>query len=241
MVSSGPRRRIGILGGTFDPIHLGHIDLAEGAERALNLQRIYLIPANVPPHRPQPFASPFHRFAMVALAVSGRPSWRASDLELRSPLPSYTASTLQQFHERGYQPCELFFLLGADAFLEISTWKDYPEILDGAHFAVVSRPGCSAAELRQRLPELAARMVEPGSGRLSSDRPWIILIHTATADVSSTAIRQRRAAGQSIAGLVGVSVQQYIEQHGLYTAMLPGRRGSDRPQESAAGRLHGQS
>jgi nicotinate-nucleotide adenylyltransferase len=240
MISPAPNRRIGILGGTFDPIHVGHVDLAEAAERTLELQRIYVIPANVPPHRPQPFASTFHRFAMVALTVSGRPSWRASDLELRSPAPSYTTTTLQRFHERGYQPSELFFLIGADAFLDIASWKDYPDILDAAHFVVVSRPGCSVAELRQRLPSIATRMVEPGSGRMSSAQPWVVLIHATTADVSSTAIRQRRTEGQPITGMVDVGVQQYIEQHGLYSAMIPGRRGNDRPPETAAGRLHGQ-
>jgi nicotinate-nucleotide adenylyltransferase len=220
-------RRIGILGGTFDPFHCGHVDVGEAAAAALSLARVYVITANVPPHRPQPVASAFHRFAMVALGILDREGWRASDLELRTPTPSYTSETLTKFHDREYAPCELFFILGADAFAEIGTWRDYPKILDCAHFAVVSRPGFAASLLPHRLPTLADRMVKPPMDVLSQMDPMIILIDVPTADVSATAIRRRRAEGASIAGLVPPAVQQHIEQHGLYTASTPGRRASD--------------
>jgi nicotinate-nucleotide adenylyltransferase len=232
-------RRVGILGGTFDPIHRGHLDMGAAAQAALGLTRLFVIPANVPPHRPNPSASAFHRFAMVALAVAGQPEWRASDLELRSESPSYTADTLRRFHERGYAPAELFFVLGADAFAEIGTWKEYPRILDAAHFAVVSRPGCPVDELPWRLPALASRMVRQ-LGPLSQLDASIILIDAATADVSATAIRQHRLENRSIGGMVELSVQQHIEQHGLYTSSVPGRRASDPVASPAAGRLHGQ-
>jgi nicotinate-nucleotide adenylyltransferase len=234
-------RRIGIFGGTFDPIHCGHIDLGRAAETALNLTRLFVIPANVPPHRPQPLASSYHRFAMVSLAVAGRPGWRASDLELRRDAPSYTAATLKRFHERGYTPSELFFVIGADAFAEIEAWKEYPDILDRTHFAVVSRTGYPALELRARLPLLAPRMARPPVGHLTKLDTLIFLIDAPTADVSSTAVRERRARGQPITGLVDLGVQQHIEQQGLYTSMIPGRRGSDSPPSQAAGRLNGQS
>ena len=233
-------RRLGILGGTFDPIHCGHLDVAAAAEAALGLTRIFVIPANIPPHRPQPYASSFHRFAMAALAVSHRPSWRASDLELRGEAPSYTSVTLQKFHERGYSPSELFFVIGADAFAEVGTWKDYPRILEGAHFAVVSRPGYSVEDLPRRLPLLASRMARPPVDVMSQLDTLIFLIDAYTTDVSSTAIRRRRAAGESIAGLVDPRVQQHIEQHGLYTASVPGRRLSDQLPGRQAGRLHDQ-
>lgn len=234
-----PARRIGILGGTFDPIHCGHLDMADAAALALNLTRIYVITANIPPHRPQPQASSFHRFAMVSMALAGRPGWRASDLELRTAATSYTADTLRKFHERAYAPCELFFVLGTDSFAEISTWREYPDILDAAHFAVVSRPGFPTERLARRLPTLADRMVHPPLDAIAQIDPVVILIDAPTADVSSTAIRQRRGEGRSIAGMVPPAVQQHIEQHGLYTAMMPGRRLSDAPQPSEAGRLHG--
>src|SRR5436190_23349383 len=111
-------RRIGILGGTFDPIHCGHLDIGDAAERALQLTRLFVVTANVPPHRAQPQSSAYHRFAMVSMAVLDRPGWRAADLELRSDAPSYTAYTLAKFHDRGVAPGELFFILGADAFAE---------------------------------------------------------------------------------------------------------------------------
>jgi nicotinate-nucleotide adenylyltransferase len=233
-----PARRIGIFGGTFDPIHCGHIDIARAAESALGLTRIFVIPASVPPHRAQPLASAYHRFAMVAMTVAGRPGWRASDLELRFDAPSFTSGTLKRFHERGYSASELFFVIGADAFTEIGAWKDYPDILDRSHFAVVSRPGCAVAQLPARLPLLAPRMAHPPLDQLSQVDPLIILIDAWTADVSATAIRQRRTSGQSIAGLVDLSVQQHIEQHGLYSSASPGRRANDQTSGTAAGRLH---
>ena len=94
-------RRIGILGGTFDPIHWGHLDIGDIAFNELKLSRLFVITSNVPPHRSQPLASAYHRFAMVSLAILDRPDWRAADLELRHPAPSFTSRTLDMFHERG--------------------------------------------------------------------------------------------------------------------------------------------
>jgi nicotinate-nucleotide adenylyltransferase len=234
-------RRIGILGGTFDPIHTGHVDLGDAAQDSLALSRVFIIPSHIPPHRPQPFASSYHRFTMVALALAGRTGWRALDIELRGERPSYTNTTLLRFHERGYTAKELFFIIGADAFAEIGTWRGYPTILDRAHFAVVSRPGCPIEELPERLPLLAPRMTRAPLDALASDEPVIILIDAPTADVSSTAIRRRRAGGQSITGMVDLGVQQHIEQHELYTSPGPGRRATDGSTNPAAGRLHGES
>jgi nicotinate-nucleotide adenylyltransferase len=235
-----PARRLGILGGTFDPVHMGHMDLADAAHGALGLTEMVLVTSNVPPHRAQPVASPYHRFAMVAFAVQERPDWRAADLELRYDAPSFTSRTLSRFHERGYQPIELFFVIGADAFFEIESWRDYPRILEAAHFAVISRPRVPVKAVPERLPHLTSRIVTHPIDLVSSEIPLIILIDAPTADVSATAIRARCAAGESIAGLVLPRVQQHIEQHGLYTPMTPGRRASDAQQSSPAGRLHGQ-
>ena len=215
-------RRIGLLGGTFDPIHVGHLDVAREAQRELGLTAIHVLPSNVPPHRLQPVASAFHRFAMSAIAVANASGWRVSDLELRKPPPSYTANTLRHYHERGYGPDELFFLIGADAFKEIQHWHEYPAVLDAARFVVVSRPGFE---------------VRPDSQTKQSDRAVFIEAHTT--DVSSSAIRRARAEGRSIVGLVPADVQQHIEQHGLYLPMPPDRRLSTRRDPVAADRLHG--
>jgi len=232
-------RRIGILGGSFDPIHNGHLDVGEAAEQALALTQVRVIPSHIPPHRQEPMASGFHRFAMAALAVVGRPGWRVADVELRVGAPSYTSATLQRFRELGHAPSDLFFVIGADAFSDIESWRDYPDILDAAHFAVVSRPGWPVNELPARLPRLASRMVHPPLDAAAAGT-LIFLIDAPTADVSSTAIRQRLAEGQPIAGLVPRGVQQHIEQHGLYTSTAPGRRPSDAAPAQQAGRLHGQ-
>lgn len=230
-------RRIGLLGGTFDPIHMGHLDVGRVAQSTLGLQEVLVIPANVPPHRPKPHTSSFHRFAMVALAVAGREGWRASDVELRHEAPSYTITTLRRFHERGYAPTELYFLIGADAFADITKWREYPRLLDHAHFAVVSRPGCPVDALPERLPALATRMVRPGA---EPSAPSIFLIDGVTADVSSTAIRQRLAVGEHAEGMVDPRVLHHIEQHGLYRAFTTERRGVAVTPPAAAGRLHGQ-
>jgi nicotinate-nucleotide adenylyltransferase len=234
------RRRIGILGGTFDPIHCGHLDAGAAADRALHLTELWFVPSQIPPHRAEPAASSYHRFAMVALAIVGRPHWRASDLELRHAEPSFTSATLDRLHAAGYAAAELFFIVGADAFADIATWRDYPSIIDRAHFAVVSRPGLASTELIRRLPSLAERMTDPSDVMHLALTPAIFLIDAPTADVSSTAVRSRRATGQPIAGLVPPAVQQHIEQHGLYA-----NAGSDADEvarrDTRADNPHGQS
>ena len=233
-------RALGVLGGTFDPIHGGHLDLGRAAQRALGLTELLFVPANIPPHRPQPIASAFHRFAMVSLAVAGLEGWRASDLELVAGARSFTTHTLAELQQHGYGPLELVFVVGADAFAEIDSWKDYPAILTRAHFAVVSRPGFSADALGQRLPQLAARMVRQTFDLAFQSEPMIFLIEAPTADVSSTAIRQRRADGRSIAGLVPPMVQQHIEQHGLYASVRSDSYQLGARSAAPADRLHGQ-
>jgi nicotinate-nucleotide adenylyltransferase len=234
------RRRVGILGGMFDPIHCGHLDAAAAAQQALQLDEMLVLPANIPPHRAQPVASSYHRFAMVALAIAGRPSWKVLDLELREAAPSYTSRTLGRLHTEGFHAGELFFITGADAFVEIGSWKDYPALLDLSHFAVVSRPGTPASSMPDRLPTLAWRMYRTAEVPATVRTTVIFLIDSATTDVSSTAIRRACAAGESIAGMVPHGVRQHIDQHGLYRSPActdgPGRESARQP----AGRLHGQ-
>lgn len=236
------QRRIGILGGTFDPIHQGHLDAGAAAQTSLRLTEMFVVTAGTPPHRTA-VASIYQRFAMVALAVATREGWRASDLEIERATPSYTIDTLQRFHTLGYTAAELFFVIGADAFADIESWKDYPAILEQANFAVVSRVGSDVRATADRLRGLADRMVRPEAAGSTSARegPLIFLIDAPTADVSSTAIRQRRAASESITGLVPPIVQQHIERHGLYSLTEAGRRPESTGPAPAAGRLHGKA
>ena len=213
-------RRTGILGGTFDPIHRGHLDVAEAARGALGLDTVLLIPSRVPPHRTTPpRASGYHRFAMTALAIAGRDGLRVSDMELLSPAPSYTSTTLERMARAGHDRSTLFFITGADAFAEIATWHDYPAFLDCCHFIVVSRPGLPSGQLRDRLPTLAPRMQSPldtPSGTGPDEAATVWLVDASTHDVSSSEIRVAVAAGRSIADAVPPTVAAYIERHALY-------------------------
>jgi nicotinate-nucleotide adenylyltransferase len=231
-------RRVGILGGTFDPVHCGHLDAGAAAQAALGLGEVLVLPSNIPPHRPQPQASAYHRFAMVALAIDGRADWRALDLELREGARSYTSDTLERLHAQGFGATELFFIAGADAFVEIPTWKNYPSLLDLAHFIVVSRPGVPVAELPARLGTTYARA--SASAEAAADKTMVFLIDAMTADVSSTAIRRCRAQGESIAGMVPPAVQRHIEQHALYEETTTMTETGTGALGGRAGRLHGQ-
>jgi nicotinate-nucleotide adenylyltransferase len=232
--------RIGILGGTLDPIHCGHLEAAIAARDALRLADVRILPSRVPPHRAvQPVASPFHRFAMAALAVNGIAGLTASDAELSVSGPSYTADTLDRMRERGIDGSQIFFITGADAFAEIATWYRYPAVLDLAHFVVVSRPGHAMEEMRRSLPALSSRMRAASDvvlGAPSTLRiPSILLVETTTPDVSSTAIRARLARGESVSGLVPPGVERHILQHGLYRGDV--RVGADM---RTADQLHGE-
>jgi nicotinate-nucleotide adenylyltransferase len=246
-------RRLGVLGGTFDPIHLGHLTVAREAAGALGLEQVLLMPSRTPPHRPvDPSASVFHRFAMVALAASSDSRLVASDVELNRPGTSYTADTLRALHATGLEGWQIFFLTGADAFAEIATWREYPAVLDLAHFVVCSRAGIEATSLAARLPDLAPRMIPAlawttGSSDFGSARvvvpagnpetglkTLIVLLDCATPDVSSTGIRARARAGRPLAGLVPPEVDDHIRRHGLYGADSGATAGG----RSAAGNLH---
>jgi nicotinate-nucleotide adenylyltransferase len=207
-------RRVGILGGTFDPVHFGHLDAAEAARAAVELDEVVFIPAHDPPHKPQdPGASAFHRFAMVALAIQEWPGYRTSDMELAREGASYTVDTLRALHAQGIAASQLFFILGADAFAEITTWKEFPGVLDLAQFVVVARPGTTLKDALARTPEL---------------RSHVSLVEARTRDVSSTTIRQRLAGADTIDDLVPSAVARHIMAHHLYGAVddLHGQEGN---------------
>jgi nicotinate-nucleotide adenylyltransferase len=249
--------RLGVMGGTFDPIHAGHLSVAVQAADALALDRVLLLPTRTPPHRPiDPSASMFHRFAMAALAARSDPRLAASDVELARAGTSYTADTLRALQAGGIERWQIFFLTGADAFAEIATWREYPAVLDLAHFVVCSRDGVAASSMPRRLPGLAARMIpvpsivsDPGAeapglhandvmlGRVrlsQGPETRVFLLDCATPDISSTDIRARARAGRPLAGLVPPEVDDHIRRHGLYGAD-PGAAAAGRP---AAGNLH---
>jgi nicotinate-nucleotide adenylyltransferase len=199
---------LGVLGGTFDPIHNGHIAAAAAAERELRLDAITLVPSRIPPHRQDPVgAAAEHRLAMVRLVARGRPRWTASDIELHREGPSYTYDTLAELGQ-SRPSTQMFFILGADAFAEIATWSRYPAVLDLANFVVVSRPGITLDSLRERVP--SAFSPRPLAGTR------VILVESATPDVSSTEIRRRVRAGEPLADVVPDAIAAYIRTYRLY-------------------------
>jgi nicotinate-nucleotide adenylyltransferase len=214
-------RRIGLIGGTFDPFHLGHLAVAHAARRALRLDEVRIVAARIPPHRSdQPRTSPAHRFAMVALGIANESGLVADDIELTAEGPSYTAATLSRLHTRGFSASQLFFITGADAFAEIATWRDYPRVLDLAHFAVVSRPGREVGTLRAALPSLAERMRDvdapPATAEHGDAQTSILLIDVPTPTVSATRVRELAAARRPLTGLVSPLVADYITKQHLY-------------------------
>lgn len=210
------RPRVGLLGGTFDPIHAGHLAAARAAGAALDLDAVRFIPSSRPPHRTDsPRASGYHRAEMIRLAAAETPGWEVSELELAREGPSYTYDTLAALARQGLTPLQLFFIIGADAFAEVATWSRYPAVLDLAHFVVSARPGSALASLPARLPDLAPRMVA-ASAVDAADSTRIVLLEARTPAVSSTDIRRRVAAGESIEGLVPPAVAAYIDRNLLY-------------------------
>jgi nicotinate-nucleotide adenylyltransferase len=223
--------KLGVLGGTFDPIHNGHIAAAAAAETTLGLDQVVLIPSHIPPHRHDPVgAAGEDRHEMARLAAADHTGWTVSRIELDREGPSYTYDTLvelrggqavtpRQAQSKGTQ---IFFIIGADAFAEIATWSRYPGVLDLAHFVVVSRPGITLDSLRERVPSAFNRQPSAvpstplRAGGRSSAKTRVILVEAATPDVSSTDIRRRVRAGESLSGLVPDSVADYIRAHRLY-------------------------
>ncbi len=208
----------GILGGTFDPVHLGHVALADAALRELPLGEVLWLPSGSPGHRAPPVASAGQRLAMLRLATAGNPHFRIDDTELATSEPTYTVHTLTRLRAQLGAEQPLVLLLGADSFLSLPTWLRWRELFDLAHIAIANRPGHRAggsdapAELaaqvagrsarREQLRERAAGMI------VSFDMPQ----H----DISASAIRSGLAAGQSTRHLLPAAVLAYIETHHLY-------------------------
>ena len=211
--------RVGILGGTFNPIHLGHLRAAEEIGEDLDLQKIYLIPAGIPPHKtPDPLADFSHRLEMVRLASAISPLLEAWDIEGKRAGLSYSIETLRLFHSTFGPQLELFFIVGIDAFLEIKTWKKYRELFEYASFVVINRAGYDAQELPGFLNTLNVGFTWDPKGRLFCHPSGNTLLQreTTVMDISASRIREMVAEGRSIRFLVPEAVREYIERVGLY-------------------------
>jgi nicotinate-nucleotide adenylyltransferase len=213
------RPRLGLFGGTFNPIHCGHLRAAEEVCEALSLDRLWFIPAAQPPHKALDLTSFAVRLEMARLALGDHPVMAVSDLEGRRAGKSYSIETLRLVREELGPTWELYFILGLDAMLEIRTWKDYAQLFSLCHFVVLDRPGYD----RRRLAEILTREVEPRFQALAGDAGFqqpsgqkVLWQQTTLMDISATSIRRLVRQGRSIRYLLPEPVRGYIINHKLY-------------------------
>lgn len=212
---------IAIFGGTFDPIHAGHMAAAKTAQRRFNLDRVLFIPTGNPPHKIHEHLTDYaQRFAMVAVACAEEPRFIPSTIEAPSPesSPRYSIDTVRALKRKLRQHDRLYFLLGADAFLDLPHWKDFRRLLDSVEFIVVSRPGFDADALLHVPPPdlLPARRLAQKNGSVRLRHGAIHLLQDVDAPVASRDIRQAVHNRKSITGLVPRLVEEYILKEGLY-------------------------
>lgn len=196
-------RRIGIIGGTFDPVHIGHLIIAEESRCRLDLEKVVFIPAGQPPHKPsEPIASAEHRYAMTVLATRDNPAFEVSRIEMERPGPSYTVDTIEELRSTCRDEVEFFFIVGADSLLEILTWHQPERLINLCRIVAATRPGYDQAEAERLLP------------RAYLERT--VFLDAPSVDISSTELRERVASGTPIRYLVPRDVEEYILKNGLY-------------------------
>jgi len=202
--------RLGVLGGTFDPIHTGHLIAAEAVRERCRLDRVLFVPAGTPPHKLAGEVTPArHRYLLTCLATLNNPFFEVDRVDLDREGPSYTLETIRAL-KRKYREAELFFIMGADSLLDLPSWHEPAALLASCRFIVTTRPGWDLAEAEARLGTL-----------LAENRERIEFVEIPGIEVSSSEIRRRLAQGGSVRYLVPDLVLRYIEAHRLY---VPGAR-----------------
>ncbi|MGQ9860087.1 MAG: nicotinate-nucleotide adenylyltransferase [Thermodesulfobacteriota bacterium] len=220
-VRSGNRRRVGVFGGTFDPIHYGHLRAAEEARESFDLDLVLFVPSAIPPHKPRrKVTNAFHRMEMVRLAVESHPAFRASDLECGRSGVSYSVETLNALKEGQAAEAEIYFLIGLDAFMRIHTWKSYEDLFRLSHWIVLERSGYGPMG-RAALPATMRSFF-----RYDHDcRAWVhasgkrvFFKRFRSLEISGTEIRRLVREGRSVRYLVPEKVAHYMSVWGLYQA-----------------------
>lgn len=204
--------RVGVLGGTFDPVHYGHLAIGETAREALDLSCVLFIPAGMPPHKPdRTITAPLHRLAMVELAIADNPSFGVSRIEIERVGPSYAVETMSALVDEAVsdgRPDEFTFILSAEAFRELPSWREPRRLLELCHMAVVPRPGArppGRSWMEEHFPGLEDRLIVLDGPHLR---------------ISASEIRDLASRGRSIRYLVPPPVERYIEEHHLYESEL---------------------
>jgi len=210
-------KKIGIFGGTFDPVHLGHLRVAEEFAEALALDRVLMIPAALPPHREElPSASAEDRLEMLHLALTGNPVLQATDLEMKRSGPSFTLDTLKDLKAAGGGE-QYYLALGADAYREISTWHRPAEVITRAHIVVLTRPGFAVDLLEPLSGDLREMFKMEGDELINTSGTTLRTLSVSSLDISGSRIRALVSRGNSIRYLVPDNVMDYIHRKGLYT------------------------
>ncbi|MBC8014600.1 MAG: nicotinate-nucleotide adenylyltransferase [Sporomusaceae bacterium] len=203
---SDAKRKIGIMGGTFDPIHTGHLVTAEAVRIEYGLEKVLFIPAANPPHKQHSQVTPaIHRYIMTVMATYSNPHFYASPIELERTGLSYTIDTMHTLIEQYGDKTEFYFITGADAVQDLPTWKEIDQLLDLCQFIAATRPGCICS-LDHVIKEFGAK-----------GRQRIHRLPTPELEISSTDIRERVRRGRSIKYIVPESVESYIMKEGLYS------------------------
>jgi nicotinate-nucleotide adenylyltransferase len=218
--------RIGLFGGTFNPVHRCHLEAATQTQRRLRLDRILFIPSGDPPHKKSSSLAPAgHRLEMVRLAIKDIPAFKITDMEMRRPNKSYSIETVHELQKDFGPEAELFFIIGLDAFLELHTWKQAPDLLRACHFVVLARPGSTFTSLLKMslLPSMdRAPLVALDTQRaLQVDVPLpggmsLILLSISPCYVSASDIRYRVTHRLSVSNLLPAPVESYILEQHLY-------------------------
>jgi nicotinate-nucleotide adenylyltransferase len=220
------QKRIALYGGTFDPVHTGHIGVAHGLSKIFALDEVLFIPADVAPHKRVRNVTPaIHRYAMLALATQGQASYRISTIELDAPERPFTFETLSRMQEMLGREAQLFFIMGADSWMEITTWREWERVLTLANHIVVTRPGYDLSaehvtpEVRERIVDLRGHVQEQAAPEIEeSDGARVYVTDAVNMDVSATRIRQAVRAGrdEEWQRYVPPPVVDYIRKYGLY-------------------------
>ena len=214
-------RKIGLFGGTFDPIHLGHLQVAADAQRQLQLDEVRFIPCHQPAHKAQPLASAHHRVAMITQGIQPYPSFRCDTCELERDQPSYTLDTLIHLRNLLGHDIGFYWLIGADAFSQIDQWSRWEQLLDYTHFVVMERAGEKVQFTTPSLPIWLQTHRATIAEAIHQTHGHIIECAVTPMTISSSDIRKRLMNRESVDSLLAPSVIQYVQQHSLYTEPTP--------------------
>jgi nicotinate-nucleotide adenylyltransferase len=214
------RKRIALYGGTFDPVHTGHLEIARRVLPLFEIEKVLFIPAQMAPHKVgRPVTEPIHRYAMLALATQDDPQLSISTFELEAPDRRYTVDTVERFQQALGDSTELFFIMGADSWSEITTWREWERLLSMTNHIVVTRPGyepvtAQVGALGERIVDLRGAQAAPRG----EDAKKIFFSDVVMKDVSATNIRRFASEGRfaELTGLVPGPVLEYIKKYGIY-------------------------